>query len=112
MKTSSLIRSLEIKVILYASSFIALNVCSSILKPSLDAKRIALNILRASSLKRSLAHPIALIVLFFKSSNPLWRSIIDPSVVEAAKALIVKSLLDKSSSILSTKETENNGEEQ
>ena len=71
LHNSSLIRSLLIFLISWTLSLIASYVLDSIEKPNWALNRMALSILRASSLKRLLGSPTALITLFFKSSMPL-----------------------------------------
>ena len=68
------------------------------MNPNFDSYFIALSNLDGSSIKESPC--ITLRVLFFKSLNPLKKSNILPKsslFIETASALIVKSLLFKSS---------------
>ena len=60
---------------------------------------------KASSRNLSSGSPIALTTWSFRSLMPLWRSMMMPSEVLAAKALIVKSRLSRSLSSERTKVT-------
>ena len=104
-KNSSLILSREIFLMFSFRAFMAERVFPSMEKPSLAENRAALIILSPSSLKRSMGLPIALIVPFFRSLRPSCISIISPSCTFEAKALMVKSLLLRSSSKDLTKHT-------
>ena len=75
--------------------FIQYFVLSSISKSNIVEKRIALNILRASSFRRYLGLPTVVIIFLSKSSLAFNKSIILPSL-SIQIVLIVKSLLYKS----------------
>ena len=78
---------------------IASRVFFSISKPSCAENLIARTGLRPSSVNLSMAFPTVLMILFFMSVQPSKGSFIQPVARFAAIAFIVKSRLDKSSSI-------------